>query len=454
MQNLYSRFSGYITSLALALFLFGAPVIYFFRDGLGLAPNNMIFTVVFMILPMFLVFPFRNFRQLYVPNRLTYTLSFMYLAMSLFYLFYHHLWGLAFSVKIYELAVILIMVYVYLLVAMTSINELERSFLNICVILSVVGALGLIWHISQNPSYVLGRRASIITQVNGEENTGNPHIYSKGAYLGLVAALVMMKYKISNFKQLILIACSVLFLVVLMLTQAMSSILTTAIFLFLFFIFNTKTIASGSKNFIKKPVAWLLMVLVLAQGIVFFKKYEKIVTLGFSYIEHRVSKITESFLPSEKRDFKSKGPIADDSANMRLSLLTVVYEQMEENFDEGNYLALVFGNGYKDLYIDVPVVESFNSLGLVGFIIIVLLLYHMTKSCVLEMRRPSTATTEFIAYGFIYFLILCFLNGLIIDYIRWGFFAMVCRYLPLNSQLIWNRRYKKTKRIKQINPAV
>lgn len=432
MSDLYSRFSTFVTNLALALFFFGAPVIYFFRDGLGLATNSMAFTVAFMVLPMFLIFPFRNFKVLHIPNRITLGLGLLYLGYSLFCLYFHSLLGLSFKVKIYETAVISITIYMFFLLSLVSINELEKHFLKLCVTISLLGAIALLFHIYSNPSYVLGMRASIGFTVDGEENTGNPHIYSKGAFFGLVASLVMLKYNPKVIRTIYLYFTAFTFFLVVVLTQAMSTVLATGVFMFFFLIFNFKNIKNGSIRFLKKPIAWLLIIVLSVQLAISYKKYEKFISLGYSFIEFRVNKILLSFNPPEELSFKKNVVMADDSADNRLFLLEVVHEKMLENLDEGKIFALLFGNGYQDLYVDVPVVEAFNSLGLVGLLIILTLLFQMARFSFKEMRNPQTATTEFIAYAFLYFLILCFTNGLIIDYNRWGFFVLVCRFLPLN----------------------
>jgi hypothetical protein len=109
-------------------------------------------------------------------------------------------------------------------------------------------------------------------------------------------------------------------------------------------------------------------------------------------------------------------------------------------------MALIFGNGYQDLYVDVPVVEAFNSLGLLGFILILTLLYQLSKFSILQIKNPESPTTEFIGYAFFYFLILSFTNGLIIDYNRWSFFVLVCRFLPLSAS-----QFKNTKQSPFVN---
>lgn len=446
MKDLYHRFSTYITNLAIALFFFGAPVIYFFRDGLGLATNSMVFTVVFMVLPMFLILPFRNFRILHIPNRLTLGLSLLYLGYSIFCLYYYPVWGMTSKVKIYETAVISITIYMFILLSLVSINELEKHFLKICILISLLGGFGLLYHVYSNPSYVLGMRASIGVSVNGEESSGNPHIYSKGAFFGLVASLVMLKYNPGVIKTIYLYFSALIFFVIIVLTQAMSTVLATGVFGVFFFLFNLKNIKNGLIRFLKKPIAWLLIIIFSIQVGISYKKYEKFIAIGYSYIEFRVNKILLSINPPDELSFKKNVIIRDDSADMRLHLLEVVQEKMMDNLDEGNYMALIFGNGYQDLYVDVPVIEAFNSLGLLGFLLILTLLFQMTRFSFREMRNPQTATTEFIAYAFLYFLILCFTNGLIIDYNRWGFFVLVCRFLPLNIGII---EKKQTKQVSQ-----
>lgn len=430
MNNLYSKFSSFSVSFALGLFYFGAPLIYFFRDGLGLATNNMLFTVVFMVVPLFLVIPFRNFKVLYIPNKITLSLALLFLGLSFFCVHFHHVIDITRKQVIYETVVIFITLYCFILLSMTSFSELEEYFLDICLVLSFLGALGLLYFVATNPNYQLGMRASITFTQNGEENSGNPHIYSKGAFLGLIAAMVLLKRKSGLFVTFWQYANVFIYILVLGLTQAMSSILAAALAVFIFFLFNYKQMLRGTANFLKMPIAWVILGLIIGQVVALYAKYQKFIQLGISYIQFRIDKILTSFNEPAKPSFKS-GPLADESADMRLHLLEVVQERFVENMIDGKYLHVLFGNGYKDLYVDVPVIEAFNSMGLLGFVLICIFLFQMLKYCIKEMRKPQSATTEFIAYGFIYFFVLCFTNGLIIDYNRWGFFALVCRFIPL-----------------------
>ena len=57
-------------------------------------------------------------------------------------------------------------------------------------------------------------------------------------------------------------------------------------------------------------------------------------------------------------------------------------------------------------------------------------LWLMIKYCLREMKNPSSIIAEFTAYGFVYFFVFTFTNGLIMDYTRFTFFIMVCRFMP------------------------
>lgn len=69
--------------MALAIFLTGVPLIYYLRDGLGVAPGNTMFSIGLIFFPFALTIPFKNFRFFDLPNKVT----FPYLTFFLIYLF-------------------------------------------------------------------------------------------------------------------------------------------------------------------------------------------------------------------------------------------------------------------------------------------------------------------------------------------------------------------------------
>lgn len=449
MKYIIQKLLDYRDSIALSLFYFGAPTVYFLRDGVGLAPNSMIFTVLLLVGPMFLVFPFRSFKKLYEPNGITYTLGLLFLFFSAFYLIYYPYNRSATSKMVYELSVIGIIIYIYVLLTTVSIENLEKYFLQTAIFFSLIGSLALLYYVFKNPTFVVGsQRASISFNSKDKSATGNPHIFAKGAFFGLIACFIFFKKSTIKLHQIISVVSGFIFVAVLFLTQAMSAIISSALFLMFYFIFNLN-IKSTAKSILTLIKKWYVLVFLLFIGykaINYYQSHKAIIDTGTRYIEMRVNNLIETFLPSnKKKELNSYGPTRDDSANTRVKMVSIVKETFYKNYEDQKYHKLFFGNGYMALYVDVPILEVIHSFGLVGFIMFCLFFFMLAKYSFDEMRNPSTYITEFIAYGFIYFFVYTFTNGLIIDYNRWGYYALVCRFIPLSFTYLNSVKVSTTK---------
>src|SRR5690606_34068727 len=136
-----------------------------------------------------------------------------------------------------------------------------------------------------------------------------------------------------------------------------------------------------------------------------------IVELGYRVIERRIENLLNTFKPSKEEGLYSTEEVkVDDSASTRVKNIEYIKTKFQENFEETNFKNIVFGNGYFDLYVDVPILEVFNSYGLLGLGLFGLLFILMLVYCLREMKRPTGVVTEFIAYGFIYYFVFTFTN--------------------------------------------
>ncbi len=417
-------------TLAITFFLFGAPVIYFLRDGVGLAPNSMIFTVALLFGPLFMALPFRNLKNFYSPNQPLYLISFVFLFMTLFALYFEGKMGR--SRWYYELIVTSLIIYMYVHFTLMSKVVLEKYFVEITLILCFIGGLLLVYYVYTNPLYAFGQRATINFNKEGEEFSGNPHIFSKVAFYGIVAGAVLFKYiRNTLFKTFIVFSIAVFF-VVLVLTQTMVAYLATAVFMLVFFIYNiTFSSILGSVRFLfRKWYFWLGVLFVMYKGISVYQNQKQIFEFAYGYFQDRFSGIMESILGNEENSYATNFEMqGDGSANTRVYMIKYVFESFANNMDKGKYVDILFGNGYKNMYIDIPVLEALDSFGIFGFALYMLLYIYMIYVSFREIRRPTSMFAEFVAYGFIYYMFLNLTGGVITDYSRWGYYALVCRFL-------------------------
>jgi O-antigen ligase len=418
-------------AFAISMVFCSGPINYAIRDGFGLAPNSTAFSTLFMLGSIFLVLPFRNFKKLYFNDTPLIPLGISFLVFVIIYMtIYPEDRYLSLSIYIYDSFVIGIVLYFYFYLSTVAESSLRLNFLRISMVISLLGALCLIYFTLGNPNYSYGQRLAISFGNETEmDSMGNPHIFGRGAFFGIVSSLLYLKYSKSVFLKKIVYGFLFIFIAVLILSQAMSSVLAGFFCLIFFVYFNItyQSVIKLSKSLLTKWYIWIVIIALSIKGFDFVRKNREILELGYLVIENRVVKITNTLIGNDSA--KSEG-IMDASASGRVFTFNYVTNQFAENFEDGNYLKILFGNGYYAFYVDIPIVEVFNSYGLIGLLLFGMFFYLMAKYSLKELKNPSSIISEFAGYGFIYFFIFTFTNGLIIDYNRWTFFALVCRFMP------------------------
>jgi MFS family permease len=428
MRFLAGLFFKYRDMFAVAMFLAGFPLIYYIRDGLGVAPKSAIFTVILGLGPLATTLLFKNFKSFESPNKIGYFLTLWFLILTFLYLIFRdpHT-GVKASYEYFSYTIIF---FIYFALIFIDNESLNRCFLPTAIILAFIGAIALMIYIYRDPTYLIGQRASIKFG-EGEDAGGNPHIFGKGAFYGLILSVLALKYnKKVKFGLLIPMAMMFIFLAVLFLTQTVAGILSAFLFFGFYFMFNFR-IKSAYTTLLSLLKKWYVIVVIIAaivKGGLAYKENSNLLLPATSYIQNRLDRIINSFFTPADKVSKNKKSI-DESASNRVQLLGDVAERVDENLKEGKIRYIIFGNGYKNLYIDVPHIEVFDSFGLLMFFFYTYIFYYMIKISFKEMIKPDSPATEFIAYAFIYFIIANFTGGVIIDYTRWGFYALIVKFI-------------------------
>lgn len=415
--------------MALAIFFAGVPVIYFLRDGLALAPGNTIFSIGLIFLPFAFTLPFKDFSYFDSPNRVTFPLM-CWLLLYMFAYFYLKD-RYYFTVSLYtELLTFIIIVFVAFTVVFMRDQAIGKPFIYLSVFFVTVSAASLMYYISKNPFYVLGQRAAF--GYGGEMGVGNPHINSKVAFFGIILGVLSLKYyrtiKLGLIFPVILI---ILNIAVLFLTQTMLAFLATFAFTCLFLVFNL-SFSSALSTFRLFFSKWYIVALVIMGFVALsyqINKNRKLLDPAFNYFTTRFEGIKKSFLESaEDKNIKVK-ETGDESANTRIIHIQGVFERLEESFNEGDYQYVLFGQGYKFMYVDVPHLEMLDSFGVVGFLFFTIIFLRLVMMSVREMRNPEGIGSEFLAYAFIYFFFSNFTSGQMLDYTRFATLFIFCRFL-------------------------
>jgi hypothetical protein len=299
------------------------------------------------------------------------------------------------------------------------------------VLFCTLGGLSLLYYIARNPAYVIGMRAAIsFGDEGGMASMGNPHIYAKSAYFGVISGVILLRTERRRLWRLGLIGSVLVLLLVVALCQAMAMVLVTGIFFFFYFISNIKA------HVIYKALKWifgwqgLLLFFCLAYvslSIINSTKFNDYFIHTFDLITDRLGKIITSFFSGAENP-KVKALIEDSSASTRVTNITNVFNAFEKNVENGNWLQIFFGHGYQDYYVDSPFIETFHDLGIMGFSIFAVLHIVIMRWVVKEVFNPTCNFTLMLAYFFLATFIQNFTFGMPYDYGRWCAMAFVARF--------------------------
>ncbi|WP_435355295.1 hypothetical protein [Emticicia sp. SJ17W-69] len=445
---LLNKINKYRQSLGLSFFFVGLPLVYFLRDGIKLAPGNSAFTAAFTILSLLIAFPI-NPKRLYHANTIGYLLCCLYGIIALIYLALYvpnRGWFTNTPVEVVNQLVLLTAMFIF---AGTSINTLKSTFVQFTLFFSVLGGLSLLYYIARNPAYVIGMRAAIsFGDDGGMGSMGNPHIYAKSAYIGVVAGIILLKNETRQLWRWVYYTSVFILLLVIGLCQSMAIVMITGVFFFLYFISNLK--AHNIYKSLKWIFGWqgIILFIISVYGIYYiweYTRYDEYIINVYEKIFERFDKIFVTFFDNDTaQKVKFAG---DSSASTRVTNIELVFKTLAKNLDKNNWFRIIFGNGYQDYYVDSPFIEMFHDLGVIGLLLFtalhIVILYWIFK----EIFNPTCDFTLMLAYVFLVTLIQNFTFGMPYDYGRWCSMAFVARFALSYKKVLISNDYDTSKSI-------
>ena len=407
----------------------GYPLIFFMRETLRLAPGSTVFTAAALAGGLVLMVPFTVLRRLYRPNLTMLWLGLGFLAFAIFYMFVYNGAGQSpvgtDKDLIYYTYIVL---FLFLLINMP--NDIIRVFIPIVVLFTLVSNMGLIYSLLTNPSWAVGQRAAITIGGN-DEASGNPHAFSRNAYMGVIAcAIWLLRSETSVVFRLLAFFAGVLNVIVLVLTQTRSAILALIIATGFFIYFNVrpKQIRHAVRELLT-PIPIIIMGVGLV-GVLFLIRrfsagYGILYGYAISFMERNLDNVYALLgMKAAGTNFQAK---LDDSAVYRS-----ISAQFFSNVIEGHLPDLIFGYGYKYIYLDVPILESLTDQGIVGFILFAglnaMIIYYVMG----VMRRNPNSLSVFLAYFYMLVLVQLFTNGRPYDISFWFPLALMIRFMGVD----------------------
>lgn len=445
---LINSIEKYRKAFALSFFFFGLPIVYFLRDGIKLAPGNKVFTAALTLGALFAAIPLKSYKRIYIPNIKILTFTLIYWFFGILYLaIYAPNMGWFTSPVVESVNIFMILASVYIF-STVSFNEIKDTFLPFTVIVSVVGCLGLLFIILRNPTYVIGMRAGIAFDTGDEsaEVWSNPHIYGRAAFAGIVGIIILLKAKLSFIKKMALYGGALICFIVLVLTQSFQTFIAFGIFGMLYTYYNVN--AGTFYRIYKWIFSWkgLLLFSIIAYAIFYLWNYTRFNEIAINLsdkIFERFGKVGNIFSDSKTSAAAAKyvGSAADESASQRITNITQVFTTIADNWESGYWFRVIIGNGYHHFYVDSPIFQTFNDLGVIGFVSYLIIHIVIIRWALKEFKAKNSLVVLFLSYFFVHTFVQDFVFGMPYDYQRWTYFLFLGRFYT-SQYYVFSTNYK------------
>lgn len=430
-----NRFEKNRKSFAISFFFFGTPVIYFLRDGLGLAPNSTAFTAIFTFGSLLLAIPIRPFDKLYSFNKPIFSLILIYWIVALVYLTVYAPNRGWFTNTTVEFVYFLVLAASAFIFASSPVTDFLNGFLKATLWICLIGSIAMVIIVLQNPAYILGQRAAITYQVDNDGNAiGNPHIYGRSAFAGLLASILIRSLTKNVIWKLFYLGCSIIFLLVIALTQSLQTIIALLLFGAIFTF--TITTATNIHYIFKWIFGWrgFVSLLILSLICYYYLTYTDISNRIHHFsliIGSRLENVFSYFTLEEKNPFLTpvKELTSDASALGRVESIGKVGKQIIEHIENNEWWWLLIGNGYHHLYVDSPMIQTFHDLGVVGFFAYLGIHVYLIKYSLREYKKSSHPAILFLCLFIVHTFVQNFVYGMPYDYSRWSLFVFMARIL-------------------------
>ena len=404
----------------------GYPLIFFFRETLRLAPGSTAFTALALAMGLVLMVPFTLLRRLYRPNVTMLWLGVGFILMSILYMYIFN--GVPGFEDYNKDIIYFIYILIFLFLLLNIPNHIIRVFIPVVVLFTLVSNLALIYSLLTDPTWSIGQRATITFSTGDDDpGSGNPHAFSRNAFMGVVAcAIWLIRPQTNVLFRLLSVFAGALSLAVLVLTQTRSAIvaMVVAVALFLYFNVRAAQIRTAVRGLIR-PVPILVMAGGVLGIIYFFQRYQATYGILYGYVMGFMDRNLETLyaLLGVKTGIGTRALLDDSTANRSVSALFF------SNVFVGHMHKLILGFGYKYTYLDIPIFEAFVDQGIVGIALFgtlnVMILYYVFR----VMSYNPNPLNVFLAYFYMLILVQLFTNGRPYDISFWFPLALMIRFM-------------------------
>ncbi len=402
----------------------GYPLIFFFRDTLRLATGSTAFTAAGFAGGLILMVPFTLLRRLYRPNI---TMFWMGLSFILFSIFYMYVYPPLDKIDYTREMINYVFILVFLFLLINVPNDIIPVAIPVIVIFTLISNLALIYALTSNSSWIIGQRATIVLNDN-DEGSGNPHVFARNAFMGIVAcAIWLMRPQTGFLFRLVALFAGIMNVAILVLTQTRSSIVALILAIALFILYNVRPaqIRTAVRDMFR-PGPLVVIGMGIVGLIIFFNRYSDLYYVLESYVYAFIDRNVENIYAS--LGLSSKGAaykaVLDDSVGNR----TGSFDLLTNTLTSQSYM-LIPGYGYKFSYLDIPVMEALTNQGILGLLLFGGINIMVIRHCLRVMNQGLNPLNIFLAYFYVIIFVQLFTNGRPYDNSFWYPLALMIRFM-------------------------
>ncbi len=432
-----------IQALGIVMLLFGSPIIHFFRDFMGVLPKSALIMPIFSILFFGMIFiGFDSFKRVYKPNYNISTMAWCFLGYGVF---------LSFISEYTRKPAIEAFNYSFLAIYFALLCGVHARVAKVIVPIVILVVLGdnlaLLIAFIKNPFTQLGQRA-IISDAGWGEGAGNPSLYSFMAFTGFIASIIYFN-KATIFWKLICIGTALTSIAVILMTLIRATMFTMVICAVFYMFFNYKSFLRkknigawynygfSKNNFIL--LSTTLLVFIIGLSLV----NPKVVTSLLVYVENSSRTLTH-VIDTILQKSANQGAV-DASAANRLSTFNYSIDML---LDSPSHM--LYGFGYRFLYVDIPLMQVFLEEGLIGLTILLMFHYFVLKNVFLAVQVSNNPWILLLVYYYILLLMNSISRGEPYDPYFWNYFLTIARFLKPEDMIMGSEKIIKTEKLSPI----
>ncbi len=316
----------------------------------------------------------------------------------------------------------LIFIFVFIALLLHIPNDVKDTLVLVLFLYSLFCNITLVYSLLTDPNWSPGMRAAVSFSIDNARPGGNPHMTARNGVICLVSAVVLMPRFSGVLMKLFLFFSALFSIAVVVLSVAKSSYLGIGLMCFCYFVFRFRflsALGSVGRFFTYRNIFMLILGFLAIRY--FLSLYSNVLDILINYWGNFENKIMDVV-------FTALGVKLSATANIDYSAMGRVngFEEFLETFYSRDAL---MGRGFKSVYLDIPLLESFVAEGIAGFIFFASFNVFLLIYAIREIRRGTNSLTTFLAFFAVSMSILLLTGGQPTEIAFWFPYAVFIRFL-------------------------